>query len=343
MYDSHGALAMTTEGGSMSQRTKKQHFVPRFYLSHFCDEDGAVWTYAPKSEPRARKPEETAVETNFYSPVMEGGERYDEVEKLLAQIESLAAPLWEELMSGSKISGDARDKIAIFIAAQYLRSPAMLGAGAEMAASMAHRKVQLIASSKERHNKSIDQYEVATGTRISPEDREKMREFIKDTENFKLSVIRSAGLPILGAIEHLATLFTRFTWVVGRSQSQHLITSDCPVAKVSDPRTFHPIYGDGGFMNKTVRVTLPLSPSHILEMSRSGEEPGRVVNMPKNMARNMNAIRASRAERFLYACRRDSGIVKLCDKHVAAETRQKIATSLDTPLIDVKRRLSASP
>lgn len=298
-----------------------------------------VWTYIPKTCPLARRPEATAVETNFYSPVVAGGERFDEIESLLAQIEGGAAPLWADIMAGKVLAGIDREKMALFLAAQYLRSPGTIRAGAEMTAYFAHHISDFIAAHKEIHDNSVNEYEAETGETISPDEREEMRKFMRNSGNFTISVLSAAGLPMLSSMGNLAQLFIHMKWVVGRSKDQHLITSDCPVVRISDPATHSPIYGDGAFANKTVRVSFPLSPERLLEMTWQGIERERLVEIPKKVAREMNGIRAENAERYLYANQNDAGIVKLCDKLLGREKRPKIVMDADTPVIQVKRKL----
>ena len=323
----------------MAKRTKKQHIVPRFYLAKFSDESGYVWTYSAKGEPLGRKPEATAVETNFYSPIGAEGERYDEAEETLKTRRYKTGPLWDDLSLGKVMGGEDREMIAIFVAAQYLRSPSSIRAGAEMMGAIANKLAQVSASNKKWHDQTIDSYEADTGEKIPPEDREKMREFIGSSDNFTLGVLRDAGLPMLGAIGNLADIIYRMKWVVGRSKDQHLITSDCPVTRTSDPATHHPIYGDGAFANKTARVNFPLSPYEMLEMSWVGGERDRIVEIPKQMAREMNKNRAIHAERFAYSSEKDHGISKLCGKWLD-EDRPQIATlGRTTPKIEVKRKL----
>jgi hypothetical protein len=323
----------------MSSRTKKQHVVPRFYLSKFCDPDGLVWTYSGGDMPRGDKPEATAVETNFYSPIGADGERFDEAEKILAVIEGNAAPLWDNLCAGKVLIGREREHIALFLAAQYLRSPSVIGAGAELMASLAHHTARFIAANREAHDQSIDNYEEETCNKISPEEREEMRKFMSDPNNFSINVLRSAGLPMLGGIANLANIFLNMRWLVGRSKDQHLVTSDSPVTRISDPATHSPVYGDGAFANKTVRVSFPLTPTRIVELTWQGEERERVLEIPKAMARELNGIRAAQAERFVYASKRDLGIAKLCEKWLEREKPPKIITGIDTPSIQVKRKL----
>jgi hypothetical protein len=323
----------------MSSRTKKQHVIPRFYLSKFCDPDGLVWTYSGGNKPRGDKPEATAVETNFYSPTGADGKRFDGAEDLLGIIESNAAPLWDDLCNGKVFRGEERDNIAIFLAAQYLRSPSSIMAGAEMMASFAHQVARRVVANKEAYEQSVDSYEEETGKQISPDERDRMRKFVSDPENLSINVLRSAGLPVLGGMEKLANLFLNMKWVVGRSKDQHLITSDSPVTRTSDPATHSPVYGDGGFANQTVRVTFPLTPTRMIEFTWEGEERKRVVEIPKRMAREMNGLRAAQAERFLYGTQNDDGIAKLCDKWLSREKPSKIVMGRETPMIKIKRKL----
>ncbi|MGR3723047.1 DUF4238 domain-containing protein [Abyssibius alkaniclasticus] len=327
------------ETPEMTSRTKKQHIVPRFYLNKFCDPDGLVWTYSGGGKPRGDKPETTAVETNFYSPIGADGERFDGAEMLLAEIEGNAAPLWDNLCAGKVLVGEEREHIALFLAAQYLRSPATVRAGAEMMASLAHHTAQFIAADKGAHDQSVDSYEAETGKIISPEEREKMREFMSDPSNFSINVLRSAGLPMLGAMGDLANILLNMKWVVGRSKDQHLVTSDSPVTRVSDPKTHSPVYGDSAFANKTVRVSFPLTPTRIIELTWQGKERERVVEIPKAMAREMNGNRAAQAERFVYASENDFGIAKLCKKWLGREKPPMIVTGRNTPSIRVMRKL----
>jgi len=323
----------------MASRPKKQHVVPRFYLSKFCDPDGLIWTYSGGNKPRGAKPEATAVETNFYSPIGADGERFDEAEKLLGTIEGNAAPLWDDLCKGKVFTGEEREHVALFLAAQYLRSPSSVRAGAEMMASLAGHTAQFIAADKQAHERSLDRYEAETGEKITPEKREKMRQFISDSSNYSINVLRAAGLPILGGIGNLANILLNMKWVVGRSKDQHLITSDCPVTRISDPATHSPIYGDGAFANKTVRVNFPLTATRIIELTWKGEERERVVEIPKRMAREMNSVRAAQAERFVYASESDYGITKLRRKWLERENAPIIVTGSHMPFIEVKRKL----
>lgn len=311
----------------MNTRTKRQHLVPRFYLNRFCDDEGMVWTYGANQKPRANKPENTAIETNIYSPVDKVGERFDDIEKVLADIEGEAAPLWGELMSGKVMCGEARRVLATFLAIQFLRSPMSIHAGAQLTGLLTHHIASVQLDSEMKKNST----EFAGNKAIL--------EFLRDTSNYKIDVDRATGLGMLIGTEKLAYFLHEMKWTVGLSRKQHLITSDSPVTRISDPYTHDPIYGDLGFANKTVRVQFPLTPDMMLELCWGNGERERIVDIPKNLARQMNSVRAAQAKRFLNANQLDPGIQKLCDKQIGSKYKPIVKTGRNDPEIDVKRRL----
>ncbi|MGB7240915.1 MAG: DUF4238 domain-containing protein, partial [Sulfitobacter sp.] len=255
------------------------------------------------------------------------------------EIESAAAPLWEDLTKGRVLGGSERDNIALFVAAQYLRSPASVNAAAEMSAQLFQTIGQFTAQNKEYHEATMDQFDTEHGKTTSAEERERMRKFIGGTDNYQINVSKEAGLPVLGSIETIADHLLNMNWVVGRSDEQHLVTSDSPVTRTTDPSTRSPLRGDGGFRNKTVRVQFPLTPNHMIEMGWEGDERERVVAIPKQMAREMNRMRAIHAERFVYAKISDHGVKKLCDKWLSSDTGPRIQTNQRTAKVEVKRKL----
>ncbi len=287
----------------MSSRIRQQHIAPSFYLSQFADPDGNVWTYSDNSAPRADKPEATAIETKFFSPIGEDGERIDEVAEFLGQIERQAAPFWEDLCKGKIFAGEERGHIALFLAAQYIRSPSMVRAGAELNDSMAQDTSQFIAADKKSDNGSVDNHEEDSVKSLSPEERERMPELNSEPENYSINVLRSMGLPVLMVMDGLTKLFSNMTWTVGHSEDQHLITSDSPVTRTSD-----------SFFDKAIQVQFPLTPQRIIELTWRGEEQERVVALSKHLARAANQARADQAERFVYGSKKDRGIEKLCAK-----------------------------
>jgi hypothetical protein len=84
-------------------KPKGHHFYPRLCLQHFAGTEpgGEVWTYdAISGKVWSAIPEETAVETHFYSAEQPDGTMDTRVEDFLSDVESRAAPVYEGLLSG---------------------------------------------------------------------------------------------------------------------------------------------------------------------------------------------------------------------------------------------------
>ncbi|WP_299371827.1 DUF4238 domain-containing protein [uncultured Tateyamaria sp.] len=216
-------------------------------------------------------------------------------------------------------------------------TPVSVSAGAELSAQLFQQIGRFTAMHKQTFESSMNEFDAHSGKTTSPEERKSMRNFILDTDSYYLDVPRHACLEVFGSIETVAEHLLNMRWVVGKSREQHLVTSDCPVSRITDPATHSPFRGDGGFKNKTVRIGLPLSSEHMLEMTWGGEERHRVVDIPKEMAREMNRLRAVKAERFVFAGCRDHGIEKLCRKWLSVDTGPRIQTNHKSAEIRVKR------
>lgn len=322
------------------KRTKKQHFVPRFYLQRFVGDDGLVWSYDfQNTKVFPAKPEDTAIEQNFYSPLDEENKRFDELELWFSEVEAAAAPLFGVLDSGKILLGEDRKKFSVFLAAQYLRSPMMITAQADLMGQMAHHITRASVLNSKVFESDMDGFDKQSGITTSPDERAKIRENLLDESKFEINVLQDAGLPVITGVPDIAELIYQMKWLLVDVHNQHLILSDSPVVKVYDARTYHPVYGDGGFHNKTLYLTFPLSPSRMLEMSWAGREVDGVINVNKQRGRLYNRQRAHWAKRFLYASNRDSGILKLGKKQILGTERPRIVTSALTPKITVKRKL----
>ena len=66
-----------------------------------------------------------------------------------------------------------------------------------------------------------------------------------------------------------------------------------------DPKTWHPLYGDHGYMNKTAVVTFPLSPQVMVGMS--WDDKGTHALAGRDTVTALNYLRAMHADEYLYA------------------------------------------
>ena len=108
---------------------KSQHTIPRLHLQHFAGRQpaGQVWTYdAIAAKQWSAIPDETCVQTHFYSAERDDGTMDTRLEDFIAGVESRAAPVYEGLLKGTMPSdAQARFDFAQFLALMHTRTTAM--------------------------------------------------------------------------------------------------------------------------------------------------------------------------------------------------------------------------
>jgi hypothetical protein len=321
-------------------RPKRQHYIPEFYLGHFVDEKGQVWTYDQAADKVwSATPDQTAVETNFYSVENDEGRYIDELEKWLAGVESDAASVYPKLLGGEIPKDQDRADFSVFLSSLLTRSPASIRSAAHVSALMLDRIATMQFADRKRFERFVDRYDADQGVVTSPEMRDAVFEFQKEKSKYTLQVSQKMGLVSFGSTDEFTKIFFNMKWSLGVSRGQHLITSDNPVTRFCPPHAKHPMFGDGGFMNKHVIVTIPLSPVVLLELTWTENETDGLTPLPRHAGRNYNRIRAARSERYLYASKFDSGIRSLGQKHKRPGIRFTIGGSGEQPEIAIRRKL----
>ncbi len=319
-------------------RTKRQHYVPRFYLAYFADAEGMVWTYdTERNEVRAGTPENTAVETNFYSVRDEADEYVDALEEWLSGVEDKAAPLYPKVLKGELLDGQEKADFSVFLSSLYTRSPAMFRAISELTGIVAQEVTGIALSERKRFEHSMDKFDAEEGKTTAPEERDVIFEFLND--KYVLEVDRKMGLKGMGATDRLTDIFFRMNWMVVECQRQHLITSDNPVVRLTPYEDYHPISGDGAFSNKRTYVTVPLTPSKLLELGWTDQPRPGLYEADRQRGRLYNRQRAHFSERCLYASQRDAGIQALGQKHKTPGVRFAASGMDRLAPVEVKRRL----
>lgn len=323
---------------AIKPRPKRQHYVPRFYLEHFADINGMVWSYDLQAESiRPATPENTAVETNFYSVIDAEGEHNDEIENWLQGVEGKASELYPKVLRGERLQGQEKADFAVFIASLFTRSPAIVTAYAELMGKFAQHITDLTMRNRTQFDTEMDRYDADRGVTTSGKERDELFEFAKDKTRYFVEVDKKRGLEALAGTDHLTPIFYDMTWAVFESKDQHLITSDNPVVRVTPPSDHHPIYGDGGFLNKRVNVSLPLSSTRMLGLFWNDKAVVGVHPIGREAGKVYNRQRAHFSERYLYASERDSGIQALGRKYRKPGLRMELQGTGELAPVKVRR------
>jgi hypothetical protein len=322
------------------KRPKHHHLIPEMHLKHFTDANGMVWTYHKASGNLSQAvPRETCVQRNFYAIERELGQYQDDLEGWLGLVESHATPIYEKLLLGKIPQGEDRGKFAWFIATMYARTPGMVRMFAEIMGSPWGTVAAMMTASRKEFEKFIDRTDEELGP-LDLQTRDQMFEILKDPTKYKINVDRSSGLGALGISEGMANIFYRMGWSLLKPEdcSTFFVTSDHPVTRIV-PQKSHLFYGDGGFMNPKVLVTLPLSPDRLLIMTWGQDTRSGPIPILSRMVRSQNKQRAIFAEAQIYADRKDAGIQTLTKKYKDQRDGLKISGFGADRQVKVSRKL----
>lgn len=313
----------------MSERTKRQHVVPRFYLRHFTQPDGGLWTHdSLTGVARKTTPEKTAFETNIYTPLDEAGSRIDLIEDTLAKVESQAATIYPDLLAFRPLSPVAKLDFAAFIATMFARSPAQLRQYAQVVAQMA-----LWGS---RHQADRDFRQKKAWGEVSAAD-EAIQTILHDNDMFTMDVDRRVGLLAFQQAETLMSLMAQMNWSYEVAENQQLVTSDNPVFWVKGGGPADPPGYGFGLGNPFAVVPFPLSPDVILRLDWRGDGAWKKFKLERQRARLANQYQAKHKERLLFFRDWNEGLISLATKYKAPVNL--IDIGVPSPTIDVVRKL----
>lgn len=314
--------------GKMSGRTKKQHTVPRFYLRHFTQADGELWTHDCLSNSvRKTTPEKTAFETNIYTPVGEDGSRIELIEDALAKIESEAALIYPDLLAFRSLPHDAKAIFACFLGTMFARSPTQLRQFAQAMGQTAGKLVM------EREFREKEKNGGLTGADVAVQD------LLHNNDLYRMDVDRRVGLVSFQQAETLAQLMTRMAWNYEISDRQQIVTSDNPMFWVrgsGGPRSGIEPYGFG-LANRCAVIPFPISPNVILRLDWNSPIAWTKLPLERKRAKLANQYQAKHKERLLFFRDLDQGFAALGMKYM--NTIKQIDIGVPGPQIDVVRRL----
>ena len=293
---------------------KRHHYIPILHLKHFVGSDpkGQVWTYdAETNDVRSSVPENTAVQSHYYSAEQSDGTMDTRLEEHLAKIEGVAAPVYDKLLRG-EIPKDSQERVdfSMFVALMYVRTPTMR----RMAGEIYGRGIQIMsyanAANKQVFDSMMKRFEKDTGNVLDEAAKERLRRDMLDPTDYVIEIPKENTFSVLTVADKLAPLFFKMKWSLVIAEHGYFITSDNPVVRLVNPKSFHPAMGDYGFYNKTAEVSFPLSPKILFVMSwqKDARDIGAFDREP---VYGSNRVRAAHSDRYLYAHIRDKRLQRL--------------------------------
>lgn len=306
-------------------KPKGHHQITRFYLERFAGDDpeGHVWSYDMETgKAWNATSDNTAKETHLYSLTLENGQKITDLEEFIAGIESKAVTPFDKLLLGEKIIGQERADLASFFAMMFVRTNAFRRFYAEAYAGFMNVQLYATGIHDGAFRSSMEKYEAEHGP-LSDEEREAVRDGLLNPGKFKISIDREWTLQALTFHDHLVPILFEMHWsVMVAPEGRYFITSDNPFVRTMPER--HQGLMRGGFLDKHIEVTFPLSPERCLLAHWKKEQPN-LGSLPREGVKAVNRLRAVYAERFLYGPHRDAGITALARKYRDVKPGMKIS------------------
>jgi hypothetical protein len=262
---------------------KRHHTISRCYLRNFSDKDGFLWVLDTKDNIFKVKPENILVENHFYTITLKNGEESPIIEDALANIEGTYAAIFENKISKDKfLTDDERTKVAIFIAALYLRTKpqreGMRRMFQKLKGDMEDWKKQFEMNPKAREFASAIP---SSGETISLSD---IGQYLNDFEEYH-------SVSIIDNLPYVAQLIFNMKWSVWRNQNCNFVTCDNPLVllrpasiKKYGPKAFGSL---PGLVYKDVELTLPLAKDRLLLAGWILEQDS-YIDVDDEMARKIN-------------------------------------------------------
>jgi len=273
---------------SSKKPSGRQHFVPQFYLRHWCNGDQKVWQYGFDGRPPVHIGiANIAFERGLYTHPARDKVRPLKTEDDLADMESIYAEVWPDIVDRAQNVG-TRHNIARFVALMFVRHPQhretvrLMNVGFRKAVQdlAPDEEVEIVA---EGRTGKIGVREILEGTRA---------EATNIASGF-LNVMRST-------VEDIAAVLVARRWGVVFSEEAAFVTSDCPVVLnrgSCQRRAF-------GFRTPGTQMFFPCSPKRLLVVS--DDWPHQFAHYKLTNADVFNLMIAQEAVRFVYASKDDS-------------------------------------
>ncbi|WNQ09668.1 DUF4238 domain-containing protein [Paenibacillus aurantius] len=247
---------------------KKQHWIPRSYLSAWCDNDipvgydPYVWLISKDwSQIKRKAPENIFYENDMYTIHLANGERNLSIEHGLSGLEDAVSKVVQNvIIKNKRLSLDDHIILCAFVAAMHERTPShrdhLKKQWGKVLSKMESMRYQFERATPEQQNAMMSIGPVSEGPTYSTEDVRQMAETPLQTM-------------LMPSIQTQTSLLLKMNLSILYSISKaRFLTSDNPCVWF-DPEAKHrpPMFRSVGLGYETVEITLPLSPRHAIILS----------------------------------------------------------------------------
>lgn len=264
------------------------HYVPQFYLRHWCDADGKMWIHPRDgSHPYQSGPRSFCAEIGLYDTSKTHLLRAWDQESDLSRSEAIFAKKWPEIFAHAS---DKRTKmnLARYLAISYLRHP-----NTRRLIDNVNTITRELISTIRPNQETID---VCFRDKSHTLDVDHIREKTEDTQaNIQEGFLRT----MRSEAQDIANTLHQRKWGILVSPGPVVVTGDCPFVLwrgKSTRRSF-------GIRTPGTQISFPLSPRSLLLIDDDFTKDGMLY--PLQSPGNLNAGVVEAAERFVFSCTKD--------------------------------------
>lgn len=281
-------------------KTKKQHYVPRFYLEGFTDGTQVALFNRDTGKAKRQTPEHTAYVPNLYTfEDNEGRRRYD-FEVLFNRYETKAAPIILKLAAQGRINRAEREDLAAFITFAALRTPTAIEEARAVYRALYKANTRQRLSDNTQvltylRNHNCDGMDEAT----MQAEAARIGQMLRDG-NYDVEVSREFALgKSLRNFKTVATALLNRDWVVvtAPEDSPGFLTTDHPVVLTTRSSALRtaPL----GYASPHAQVLFPLTHRAALIMSGDQARMGKADISAEKLLR-FNQTMAVNCQRYLF-------------------------------------------
>ncbi len=290
--------------------TKKQHYVPQFYLRRFTDEDGKLHPLDLKNKRLSNPKPTSGIGYKHYYYAGRTGEPDEvsqQVESWLNQFEDAIAKelpvIIKKIVDYQYLDDTDKYILSVFMSLMWLRSPAMR----EQIQSYEKQAAKVMINWFDRE--TINKYLKDTGKVMTEKEKDDLLEFMR-SDNWDLRVSNAQHLKFMTT--HLgfggpgfANMFYGMKWKIYIAKgNEQFITSDSPIVEWwLPPKTFYgPTFLD---RNKYFALTPEILIQLTYPMGSTKIKREALFSAQDKVVRLFNILIASHAIEFAYGSNRE--------------------------------------
>ena len=256
---------------------RRHHLLPQFYMRAFADDTGRVRVVERGTgREYTTGPANVFVERDYYTVSSVNAEDdHSLIEGLYSQVETVAAPVFEQLRAGEfPLEGQDRSEFASFIALQVSRGRSFRTLMDDMTDQMGRMMLSMAADAPPGYWEAKRAAWEATGEgpEPPPPPTDEQRRMLREGTTFDIKPSREHIVEMSFAhLEEMTFVLMAMTWRLVEFPGPWLFSSEHPITYWRWPSPMDPMTGIGPATADEVRI--PICPTRALVLTPP--EPGR--------------------------------------------------------------------